>query len=57
MTISRPFLIEPENVGYDGFEPDDVGKWCVMVSGCTQIFKSKQEAIECYEYVNNGGDK
>jgi hypothetical protein len=45
------FQIDSENVGYNGFTKRDIGKWCVMVQGCTHLFKTEILARECAAYI------
>lgn len=51
MTI---FKIESDNVGYNGFTKRDIGKYCIMVAGCPQIFKTLEKAQQCLKALNNG---
>ena len=41
------FKIEIDNVGYNGFTKRDIGKYCIMVSGCPHLFKTLEKAQEC----------
>ncbi len=43
--ISQPYQLTEEDVGYNGVESKDIGKWVVMVNSTLQGFSCAREEL------------
>ena len=47
------YQVTLDHIGRLGITKRDVGKWCVLVQGCTHLFRKYDDAKECYDFIRN----
>lgn len=51
--IHTPFQVTQEDIERTNtLEPEDEGKWALLVAGCYHFFESRIEAQECRNKLN-----